>query len=163
MYMKLISLLWLLLFSLTAIAQKDGKPGKREKLLFPFVVKSLETKWGFGGVAAVFFKPTEDDSLTRTSDANLLGLYTLRKQLILAINSTVFFPHENHILRFQSSYSYYPDDFWGLGNNTKQYSKEEFSQRQYFINPQLLVRVNKKFYLGVSYEFQHTGNDRVGR
>ncbi len=36
---------------------------RRERLFFPFVVRSLETDWGFGGVAAIFFKPRRDDSL----------------------------------------------------------------------------------------------------
>ena len=131
---------------------------KREKLLFPFVVRSLETDWGFGGVGALFFKPRRDDSLTRTSDINLLTLYTLRKQLIIVLNSTVFFPHEDRIFRFQSSYSYYPDDFWGLGNYTKESAKEGFSQKQFFVNPQFLQRVHRKVYIGLSYEFQHTGD-----
>jgi len=149
---------------LTALAQEkiqhDSLPltSNRERLVFPFVVESPETKWGFGGVAAVFFKPKEDDSLTRTSDVNLLGLYTLRNQLILVLSSTIFFPHENHIIRFQTSYSYYPDNFWGLGNKTLPSDKEAFSQKQYFINPQFLLRVHKKLYVGLSYEFQHTGD-----
>jgi len=135
-----------------------GDISKREKLLFPFAVRSLETDWGFGGVGAIFFKPKAKDSLTRTSDINLLGLYTLRKQLILVLSSTVFFEHEDHILRFQASYSYYPDNFWGLGNYTPASAKEDFSQKQFFINPQFLQRVHKKVYLGVSYEFQQTGD-----
>lgn len=86
--------------------------GNKNLLAFPFAVRSLETNWGFGGIAARFFKPGHDTTV-RTSDVNILGLYTLRSQLILVLSSTVFFPHEDHIARFQASYSYYPDDFWG--------------------------------------------------
>lgn len=156
---------FLLFYAITAVAQqKDNKDtipieqvSNKEFLVFPFVVRSLETDWGFGGVAAAFFKPKKNDSLTRTSDINLLGLYTLRSQLIVVLNSTVFFPHEDHIFRFQASYSYYPDDFWGLGNTTKPEDEEGFSQKQFFVNPQFLVRVHKKVYIGATYEFQHTG------
>jgi|GEM_PF-6490919 hypothetical protein len=35
-------------------------------LAFPFVVRSLETNWGFGGIAARFFKPMKDTTV-RTS------------------------------------------------------------------------------------------------
>ena len=125
-------------------------------LAFPFVVKSLETNWGFGGIAARFFKPGKKDTTVRTSDINVLGLYTLRSQVIIALSSTIFFPRENHIFRFQASYSYYPDDFWGLGNHTPDSAKEGFSQTQYFVNPQFLKRVHKALYVGVTYEFQHT-------
>lgn len=125
-------------------------------LAFPFVVRSLETNWGFGGIAARFFKPMKDTSV-RTSDVNILGLYTLRHQLILVASSTIFFAKENQLARFQASYSYYPDDFWGLGNHTPYSYEEPFNQKQYFINPQFLQRIHKKLYFGVTYEFQHTG------
>jgi hypothetical protein len=128
----------------------------KDLLAFPFVVKSLETNWGFGAIAAYFFKPGKKDTTVRTSDVNLLGLYTLRSQVIVALSSTIFFPKENHIFRFQSSYSYYPDDFWGLGNHTPDSAKEGFSQTQYYINPQFLKRVHKALYVGLTYEFQHT-------
>jgi hypothetical protein len=126
-------------------------------LAFPFAVRSLETNWGFGAIAARFFKAGKKDSSIRTSDINVLGLYTLRKQLILVMNSTIFFPKEDRIARFQASYSYYPDDFWGLGNHVPYSNEEAFSQKQYFINPQFLQRVHKTMYLGITYEFQHTG------
>src|ERR1700722_4342956 len=134
------------------------KPAAKNILAFPFAVRSLETNWGFGGIAARFFKAgNQNDSTVRTSDVNILGLYTLRKQLILVLNSTIFFPREDRIARFQASYSYYPDDFWGLGNHVPYSNEEGFSQKQWFINPQFLQRINGNFYLGVTYEFQHTG------
>lgn len=134
------------------------KPPAPSVLAFPFAVRSLETNWGFGGIAARFFKAgNANDSTIRTSDVNVLGLYTLRKQLILVANSTVFFPREDRIARFQASYSYYPDDFWGLGNHVPYSNEEGFSQKQYFINPQFLQRAHNNLYLGLTYEFQHTG------
>jgi hypothetical protein len=125
-------------------------------LAFPFAVRSLETNWGFGGIAARFFRPGHDTTV-RTSDVNVLGLYTLRSQLILVLSSTIFFPKEDHIVRFQASYSYYPDDFWGLGNHTQYDAKTPFNQKQYFINPQFLKRIHGNVYVGVTYEYQHTG------
>jgi outer membrane protein assembly factor BamA len=80
----------------------------------------------------------------------------LRKQQILVINSTIYFPHEDEILRFQSSYTYYPDNFWGLGNTTKPSNKVGFTQSQAFFNTQLLKRVYRKIYVGLTYEYQIT-------
>jgi len=137
----------------SSVAHSANK--NKNLLAFPFAVRSLETNWGFGGIAARFFKAK--DTTIRTSDVNLLGLYTLRSQLILVLSSTLFFPKEDHIARFQASYSYYPDDFWGLGNHTSFLDKEGFSQKQFFINPQFLKRIHGNLYLGVTYEFQHTG------
>jgi hypothetical protein len=133
------------------------KKTPKNLLAFPFIVRSDETNWGIGGITARFFKPGKKDTTVRTSDANILGLYTLRQQLILVLSSTIYFPREDHIARFQASYSYYPDDFWGLGDHTSYTAKEGFSQKQYFFNPQFLKRVHKNMYLGVTYEYQHTG------
>jgi hypothetical protein len=138
-------------------AKRSIKPEAKNLLAFPFVVRSLETDWGFGGIVARFFKSQKQDTTIRTSDVNLLGLYTLRQQLILVLSSTVFFPREDRIARFQASYSYYPDNFWGLGNHTSHTDNEGFSQKQFFISPQFLQRVHGSLYLGLTYEFQHTG------
>src|SRR5260221_7632376 len=134
-----------------------AKPEAKNLLAFPFVVRSLETDWGFGGIVARFFKAQKKDTTIRTSDVNLLGLYTLRKQLILVLSSTIFFPKEDHIARFQASYSYYPENFWGLGNRTSHTANEGFSQKQFFINPQFLKRIRGNLYLGLTYAFHHTG------
>lgn len=131
-------------------------PHPRNLLVFPFVVRSLETDWGFGGISARFFKAGKRDTATRTSDVNLLALYTLRKQLIIVLSSTIFFPKEERIARFQASYSYYPDRFWGLSNHSSRQAEEPFTQKQFFINPQFLQRVHRKLYIGLTYEFQHT-------
>jgi len=141
-------------------AKKDSisPAASRNLLAFPFVVKSLETNWGFGAIAARFFKTVKRDTTIRTSDVNVLALYTLKKQLILVLNATLFFPKEDRIIRFQASYSYYPDQFWGLGNHTPYGASENFTQQQFFINPQFLQRVHKNLYLGISYEYQHTGD-----
>lgn len=156
-----VAVLGLLLFSLCAFAAQTDTvppaPDKKNLLAFPFVVRSLETDWGFGGILARFFKADKRDSTIRTSDVNLLGLYTLRKQLILVLSSTIFFPKEDKIARFQASYSYYPDNFWGLGNHTSHTDEEGFSQKQYFINPQFLKKITGNLYIGITYEFQHTG------
>src|ERR1700754_4511761 len=142
---------------LPKVAVRDSTKPSKNLLAFPFAVRSLETDWGFGGIVARFFKAEKKDTTIRTSDVNLLGLYTLKKQLILVLSSTIFFPKEDHIARFQASYSYYPDNFWGLGNRTARSDEEGFKQKQYFINPQFLRRIHGKFYLGLTYEFQHTG------
>jgi outer membrane protein assembly factor BamA len=150
---------WLAAF--TAFGQDEAIPDSVAAapgrfLLFPFFLKSPETNWGFGGATAYFFRPEKKDTLIRTSDVNFVGLYTLNKQVVLVLNSTVFFPEENQIFRFQGSYSYYPDKFWGKGNETPPDNEEDYSLKQYFINPQLLYRVYSRLYAGLNYEYQNT-------
>lgn len=129
--------------------------GQNSKFLaFPFVLRSPETSWGFGLASAYFFKAKLDDKDIRTSDVNLISLYTLKKQLVVVLGSTVYFPKENYIFRWQSSYSYYPDKFWGIGNATKYSSEEKYSIKQFYFNPQFLARLYKKLYIGGNAEYQ---------
>ena len=160
------SLAWLFCLVPFALAGQSPMPVDTSKtvdnrfLIFPFFLRSPETSWGFGGAAAYFFKPEKEDTAVRTSDVNLVGLYTLNEQVVFVLNSTVFFPEENQIFRFQGSYSYYPDNFWGKGNETEYSAKEPYSLKQFFINPQVLYRVYKKFYAGMNYEYQMTSDVR---
>lgn len=129
--------------------------GQNSKFLaFPFVLRSPETSWGFGLASAYFFKAKLDDKDIRTSDVNLVSLYTLKKQLVVVIGSTVYFPKEKYIFRWQSSYSYYPDKFWGIGNSTFREAEERYSIKQFYFNPQFLIRIYKKLYFGFNAEFQ---------
>ena len=123
-------------------------------LVFPFFLKSPETSLGFGLAGAHFFKAKKHVASDRTSDISLIGLYTLRKQVVIAFNSTVYFRGENEILRAQVSNSYYPDRFWGIGNATLNEAKENYAYRQYFVNPQFLFRIKHKFYLGINADYQ---------
>jgi hypothetical protein len=137
-------------------AADDSLPeGKNSRfLLFPFILKSPETSWGFGTAGAFFFKAKKNEPDVRTSDISLISLYTLRKQLVVVLSSTVYFKGEEEILRTQISNSFYPDRFWGIGNDTRYEDMEEYSIHQYFINPQLLIRIKHKFYIGANVEFQ---------
>ena len=127
-------------------------------LLFPFFLKSPETNWGFGAATAFFFKPSKHDPDIRTSDINLVGLYTLRKQVVIVLGSTIFFPKEKSILRFQSSFSFFPDKCWGIGNETLLEAEEAYSVKQFYFNPQLLRRFFRNWYAGLTYDLQHVGS-----
>jgi outer membrane protein assembly factor BamA len=138
------------------IAVDDTLPvGIKSKfLVFPFFLRSPETDWGFGAAGAYFFKSDINNKDSRTSDVNLISLYTLKKQVVIVLGSTIFFKDERQIFRFQSSFSYYPDKFWGIGNDSPESAKEDFSLKQFFINPQLLLRMYRKFLIGASIEYQ---------
>ena len=111
-----------------------AKGQNSKSLAFPFVLRSPETSWGFGLASAYFFKAKVDDKDIRTSDVNLVSLYTLKKQLLIVIGSTVYFPKEKYIFRWQSSYSYYPDKFWGIGNYSSLEAEEKYSLKQFGIS-----------------------------
>lgn len=127
-------------------------------LAFPFFLKSPETNLGFGAVGVYFFKAKKNDREIRTSDINLLSLYTLKEQVVVVLGSTIYFSGEKQIFRWQGSYSYYPDKFWGTGNQSLSEAQEDYSIHQLFFNPQLLQKFILNWYAGINYEYQHITN-----
>jgi outer membrane protein assembly factor BamA len=126
------------------------------------VIHSPETKWGFGAGGTVTFH-VGNDIRTRTSNVQAIGLYTTRRQTIVGLDGSLFFPRENYILRMHSSYTYFPDKYWGLGNRTDSRKPVSFSYKQFYIFPQLLRRVYKDLYVGISLEYQRVFHFKYDR
>jgi outer membrane protein assembly factor BamA len=156
------------LLSISACAQikleKDSitHKGKKRKLFaFPAVIYSPETTLAFGGAGNYYFK-LGHDSTTRTSYVQALGLYTLRHQTVLGMESVIFFHNEKYLLKTKASASYFPDRFWGLGNDSGN-NFERYTIGQFYLYPQLLRRTYKKLFLGAALEMQNVFSFEYGK
>ncbi len=153
-----ISLFVLFFFCLTSKGQikdtvKVGK--KRQILIFPIIAKSIETSWSLGVASSATFRMNKQDTISRTSNLQLLALYSLNKQFIAAINGTQYFKNEEYILNEQISYSSFPDNFWGLGKNATESAKEAYNFRQYYVDGHLQRNLGNKLFLGLIFELQN--------
>lgn len=132
------------------------KKGKIKHVIgFPAVLYSPELTWAFGGAGNYYFKFNAKDSLVRTSFIQALGIVSLRGQLVFGFDGSIFFPKERFILRPHGSISRFPDRFWGLGNDSKHEDQESYEISQYYLFPQLLRVVYRRFYIGAAYESQN--------
>jgi outer membrane protein assembly factor BamA len=134
-------------------AQKDSASKKR-LLVFPVIAKSIETGWSFGTVASLTFRLSAEDTVSRTSNLQLLGLYSTKKQLVTALAGTQYFHKEKYILSEQVSFSSFPDKFWGLGRNTPDAAEESYKFKQYYIYLHLLRKLAPGFFAGLLFETQ---------
>jgi len=123
-------------------------------LIFPVISSSIETGWSFGSVGALTFHPLPKDTVSRTSNMQLLLLYSTKKQLVMAINGSEYFDNEKYILNEQISFSSFPDKFWGLGKNTPDDAQEPYKYDQYYIYLHLLRQIVSNFFVGLLYEKQ---------
>jgi hypothetical protein len=145
--------------------KKDSlnKKGQQKKIFgFPAVIYSPETTFSFGGAGTYYFKIGHAPDV-RTSFVQALALYSLRGQAVLGAESTIFFRNEKYILKSHVSASHFPDRFWGLGNDSKDESLEKYTISQFYIYPQLLRKVYKKFFAGISYEIQNVFSVEYGK
>jgi outer membrane protein assembly factor BamA len=126
----------------------------RHVLVLPIIARSIETGWSFGGAGAATFHVGNRDTLSRTSNAEGVVLYTTRHQFVTALNGSIYFPGERFIVNEQLSYSSFPDEFWGLGKIAPDSNEESYSFKQYyaFLHPQFLIV--KNLFLGVVYQYQ---------
>jgi hypothetical protein len=161
--------LCLSLIEIDAVAQINlekkhsiNKLGKRRKLFaFPALIYSPETTLAFGGAGNFYFKIGHDTTV-RTSYIQALTLYTLRKQAVFGLESTVFFHNERYLLKTKASASYFPDRFWGLGNNSLDGDIEHYTVGQFYLFPQLLRKTYKSLFLGLAYELQSVFSFQYG-
>jgi hypothetical protein len=137
----------------TLAKTKKGKV--RHVIGFPVILYSPELTWAVGGAGNYYFKFSRKDSLIRTSYIQTIGIVSLRGQLVLGIDGSIFFPNELFILRLHGSVSRFPDRFWGLGNDSRHNDRELYAISQYYLFPQLLRNVYRKFYVGAAYESQN--------
>lgn len=150
---------FLLIFNLFNTGYSQTKDGRQRKILFfPVIAKSIETGWSFGAVGSLTFRPSRADTVSRTSNMQLLALYSTKKQLITAINGSQYFNKEKYILNEQLSFSSYPDKFWGLGNGTPDTAVEPYKYDQYYIYLHLLRKIAPSFFIGILYERQKVWN-----
>ncbi len=149
----------------TLLAQPDSIPfphvpvanqliKTRNTLILPLVARSIETDWSVGLAASFTFRFNRHDTITRTSNAQALALYSLRKQFIAAINGTTYFPGERYILNYQLSYSNFPDKFWGLGKEAPDKNEEAYTFQQYYMYLHFQRKIQPRLFAGIVYEYQ---------
>lgn len=141
------------LLNISVYAQKDSVKAKH-LLILPVIARSIETGWSFGTVGAFTFHLSAKDTISRTSNLQLLLLYSTKKQLVTAINGSQYFHKEKYILNEQFSFSSFPDKFWGLGKNTTDSAEEPYKFNQYYVYLHLLRKVAPHLFIGILYEMQ---------
>jgi hypothetical protein len=152
----------LLLFLLTiahGFAFSQFKRDSTRNLKFfalPVVLRTPETGWAFGLSGTVTFKTSGlKDSLTRTSSVALYGIFSLREQNIQGLDASVFFPKEKYILNMSAGHLYFPDRFWGFGQNTINEGMEKYIYEQVLVTPHLKRKIRGPFFAGIIADYEN--------
>lgn len=128
-------------------------------LALPVIFRTPETGWAFGVTGSVNFKTSfVNDSLTRTSSITATGIWTEKGQNLQGIDATIFFPKEKYIFYLQSSHTYFPENFWGIGTLTKDNWAERYAYEQFYFQPHFKKKIVNRLFAGLMYEFQQVFN-----
>ena len=75
--------------------------------------KSPESGWSVQGGAIGIFKTDPKDTLMRSSNIYLFGMYSQFKQYRISNGGEIFTPKEKYYINYWLYYSYLPDKFYG--------------------------------------------------
>ncbi|MES2514013.1 MAG: BamA/TamA family outer membrane protein [Bacteroidota bacterium] len=125
-------------------------------LAIPILFRTPETGWAYGLSGSANFKTShKNDTATRTSVITALGIFSERQQNVQGLDATIYFPKEIFILYFNSSHSYFPDNFWGIGQDSKNTDVERYVFEQVAVSPHLKKKFWKHTFFGLLADYQN--------
>jgi outer membrane protein assembly factor BamA len=150
--MKRFLIIAILLCPFIALAQKNDSLAFKPNLVgYPILFYGPETRLGFGAAGFLTFKLNKFDTLSRTSQINLGGAYTLENQILSYASFDLWTTSNNYNITGEIGYYRYFYDFWGVGTEPKQI------ERYSLIFPRLRLEAVRKifrgFYAGIKYTF----------
>jgi hypothetical protein len=94
----------------------------------PIGTYSPETSLGLGAFATHFFRFGNEPVATRPSSVSLVGLYTLKEQLITELIPEVYWDEETWHIWTRIDYRRYPNKLWAQGNRAGLSTEERYSE-----------------------------------
>ena len=126
----------------------------RPKVVFaPIAYYQPNTSLGFGFGATLLFKPKGAGPETRTSNIPLGISYTLKNQIFASSSYTIFFPEEKWLLRGNLGYVDFPQDYYGVGNGTRDQDLLDITYQQFIIEPLLLRQTLPGLFIGGGFRY----------
>lgn len=147
----------LLLNSLSGKSQENIKQSIISVLPVPAIGYTPETKTYVGAVT-LFTIGNLNDSLTRTSNAEVEFNYTWNKQVIFESAWNYFTPGESWFSRGTVHYSKYPDLYYGIGYNTPASNETNFESNRFTIDIYLFRNISKNNFIGAGVNFTSYNN-----
>ncbi|UZR94784.1 BamA/TamA family outer membrane protein [Chondrinema litorale] len=129
----------------------EKKMKKGSLVALPVAFYSPETKLAFGGIAINMFQLDPLDTLTRTSNVRTAAIYTTRGQFILSVDHNIFLKDEKYQLRGNVAFLKFPDNFYGIGNDTRLEDEEVFNNNIFNFTSRLMRKVSPGVFIGGVY------------
>lgn len=138
----------------TAIAQDTASAGRRIGVLpVPAFGKSIETGW-YAGVVSLFKLKGYFDT-KNYSTGKVKFSYTQYRQIIINASWFVYTDRNKHIVMGDNSYLYFPEYYYGIGNNTPKSNELFYTAKRLELYNSFLWQQKSGRYLGISGRIQH--------
>ena len=134
---------------------------KNGVFVLPLLYYTPDTRWAVGAAGVYYFKVKPSghtDVSPRVSYLQFLADYTQNKQLDTWASWHVFTQDEKFLLKGDLRYRDFPDRFYGIGNNSSEAQKEQYSYQLFVFKSLQLKKVKPGFFVGFDYEFRYEYN-----
>ncbi|HXC04064.1 MAG TPA: BamA/TamA family outer membrane protein [Bacteroidia bacterium] len=106
----------------------------------------------------VFKLSKNPDSTQRKSNTESYIDYTEKRQLLAQVKNNLIFKNERFFLKGENFYNKFPDQYWGVGNETPLSNQQSVSYDLISINQRLLGRISTRYFLGLIYQYINLSN-----
>ena len=133
--------------------KKESQERTRDIGAFPIIFYTDETRLAGGAGVYVIY---QGKATQHSSSIGLLGFYTQNKQYTFVFEPEYYYKGDRYKITGEIAFIYFPNKFYGIGNNTKKDDEEEYSTRVFRLNPILQKKIFSNFYAGIQYDQIHS-------
>ncbi len=153
--------LFSLLFGQGESAQ-DSLKSKSGLAYFPIVYYTPETRLAFGAGVMHLIRSSPSE---RPSSFIASLIYTQNKQVMAELSTGFFFERGKYWHTGNFYYYFYPNSYYGIGNDTPDSAKEQYTMQVFRFNPSFLVRTSENLFIGplIHYESWRMQKTETGR
>ena len=125
---------------------------------FPVAFYTPETRFAGGLVGILNFRWKRDTLNAKASSVTIGSAYTQNKQILLYLPYTLFLKNDEYRLTGEVGFYKYNFFYFGIGNSNSFDAKESYEVTFPRLRINAYKRLNKTFFLGVRYGFDHFQN-----
>lgn len=126
----------------------------------PIIAFEPSTSLQFGVGAKILFKFRGSTPETRTSNIPFSIKYTLRNQVLLTSEFTLFTNREDYLIKGKGVFLKFPFSYFGIGNTTKERDVIELNINNLLFEPLLLKRIRGDLFVGGGLRYNYVWNGR---
>jgi outer membrane protein assembly factor BamA len=131
----------------------DSTRTKKVKIFpLPAFGYAPETRWYIGAVGLFNIRFT-DDTLVKPSTFEAEFNYTQNKQVIITADFEMRFPKRNYLLLGENGYFKFPENYWGIGADTKDEDETRIDANRIEIDNSLLKKQYFDVYTGLRFRY----------
>jgi uncharacterized protein (DUF2141 family) len=118
----------------------------------PIISFSPETKLE-GGISTYRLFKFIPDTVTRTSFFDFFVMITQNKQYTIHNNYLIFTPNEKYLITGLNWFQYFPQYYFGVGNDLKENDKEEVKYSQFIFDFLVQRKILPSLFAGAGYRY----------